>query len=40
MHDLLSDDELEEWLSRDPETITVEEIQALPHAIDMADRCR
>ena len=40
MHDLLSPAELQEWLSRVPETITVEEIQSLPHAIEIADRCR
>ncbi len=40
MEDLLSDAELAEWLSHNPETITVEEIQVLPHAIDVADRCR
>ena len=40
MHEELSPEQLREWLSYDPETITVEQIQALPHAIDVADRCR
>ena len=40
MHEALSQDELRAWLSRDPESITVEELQALPHAIEVADRCR
>jgi len=40
MNDLLSESEIEEWLSHDPETISVEEIQTLPHAIEVADRCR
>lgn len=40
MGDLLSEEQLREWLSHEPETITVLEIQALPRAIDVADRCR
>ena len=40
MHDLLTEDELDLWLSQDPETVTVEQVQALPRAIDVADRCR
>ncbi len=40
MHEELSPDELGQWLAEDPEGITVEEVQALPHAIDVADRCR
>ena len=40
MQEELSPEELREWLSRNPETITVEQIQRLPHAIDVADRCR
>jgi hypothetical protein len=40
MYEALSRDELREWLSHDPERLTVEELQALPHAIDVADRCR
>lgn len=38
--DLLSEDDRKAWLSYDPETITVEQIQVLPHAIEVADRCR
>lgn len=37
---LLLEEELQQWLSQDPETITVEEIQSLPHAIEVADHCR
>lgn len=40
MHDLLSEAELRQWLSQDPETITVEQVQSLPHALEIADRCR
>jgi hypothetical protein len=40
MRSELSDAEIREWLSHDPDEISVEEIQALPHAIDVADRCR
>lgn len=40
MLDLLTEDELDLWLSQDPETVTVEQVQALPRAIDVADRCR
>ena len=38
--DLLSDDDERVWLAHDPETINVEQLQELPHAIEMADRCR
>ena len=34
------DSETVRWLSHDAATITVEEIEVLPHAIDVADRCR
>lgn len=37
---LLSEDDRRIWLSHDPETITVEEMQQLPRAIEVADRCR
>lgn len=40
MDEELSREELREWLSHKPETITVEQIQVLPRAIDVADRCR
>jgi hypothetical protein len=40
MHATLSEDELHQWLSQKPERLTVEKLQALPHAIDVADRCR
>jgi hypothetical protein len=40
MHDLLTEEELDLWLSQDPETVTVEQVQALPRAIEVADRCR
>ncbi len=40
MHDLLTDEELDVWLAQDPETVTVEQVQALPRAIEVADRCR
>jgi hypothetical protein len=36
----LSDAEIREWLAHDPRTITVEAIQALPHATAIADHCR
>ncbi len=38
--DLLSEDDQKVWLSHDPETITVEQIQVLPHATEVADTCR
>jgi len=40
MDEELTHEQLREWLSYEPETITVQEIQALPQAIDVADRCR
>jgi hypothetical protein len=40
MDDLLSEAERREWLAHDPESITVEQAQALPDAIAVADRCR
>ena len=40
MDELLSPEERSAWLSRDPERLTVEELQALPRAIAVADRCR
>ena len=40
MDDLLTEPERREWLARDPETITVEQVQELPDAIAVADRCR
>ena len=40
MHATLTQDELRQWLSQKPENLTVERLQALPHAIDVADRCR
>lgn len=38
--DLLSEDDRRAWLSHDPETISVEQMQTLPRAMDVADRCR
>ncbi len=40
MHGELTPDELRQWLSQDPETVTVEDIQALPRSSDVADHCR
>ena len=40
MDDLLDDAERREWFAHDPQTITVEEVQELPDAIAVADRCR
>ena len=36
MHDLLTYGELAQWLAQDPESMTVERIQSLPQAIDIA----
>lgn len=40
MQALLSDEERAQWLSHDPDSLTVETLQSLPHATDIADRCR
>lgn len=40
MHDEFTQAELREWLSHDPATMTVEEIQRLPRSIEVADHCR
>ena len=40
VHDEYTQAELREWLSHDPATMTVEEIQRLPRSIEVADHCR
>ncbi len=40
MSDQLTQDELRAWLSRDPDTMTVEDFQRLPRSVEVADRCR
>ncbi len=40
MYDEFTQDELRAWLSLDPSGATVEEVQRLPRAIEVADHCR
>jgi hypothetical protein len=40
MDELLTSAELRQWLARDPDDISVTEVQALPRAEAIADRCR
>ena len=40
MHRELTQEELRTWLAADPDEVTVEELQRLPRAIEIADQCR